>query len=148
MLKDLIAKGVPFHLLVLKVGDLYVLHKGVGHFFLTLHGTMHSVIGMQTVLKRPPPTDVSTVTREQFAELCTAFASAGGGTQEASSALFELKASAGAHGDGLYVKEASQASGDLACFRRGDAVRRRAPYPWVSLSTSTALDQDYMVRPG
>ena len=97
MLKDLIAKGVPFHLLVLKVGDLYVLHKGVGHFFLTLHGTMHSVIGMQTVLKRPPPTDVSTVTREQFAELCTAFASAGGGTQEASSALFELKASAGTH---------------------------------------------------
>ena len=120
MLKDLIAKGVPFHLLVLKVGDLYVLHKGVGHFFLTLHGTMHSVIGMQTVLKRPPPTDVSTVTREQFAELCTAFASAGGGTQEASSALFELKASAGTHGDGLYVKEASQASVTLPVF--GEAM--------------------------
>ena len=55
----MIAKGVPFHLLVLKVGDLYVLHKGVGHFFLTLHGTTHSFIGMQTVFKRPPPPTMS-----------------------------------------------------------------------------------------
>ena len=67
-----IAKGKQFYLLVLKVGDLYFLPKGVGHFFLTLHGTTHSVIGMQTVLKRPPPADVSIVTREQFAELCSA----------------------------------------------------------------------------
>ena len=55
MLKEWIAKGKPYYLFVLKVGDLYFLPKGVGHFFFTLHGTTHSVIGVQTVLKRPPP---------------------------------------------------------------------------------------------
>ena len=56
MLREWIAKGVRFYLGVLRVGDLYVLPKGMGHFFFTLPGTTHSVIGMQTVFKRPPPT--------------------------------------------------------------------------------------------
>ena len=119
MLKEWIAKGKPYYLLVLKVGDLYFLPKGVGHFFFTLRGTTYSVIGMQTVLKRPPPADVSIVTREQFAELCSAFASAGG-SRDGSAPLFEVKASADAGGDGLYVKEGFQAAVTLPVY--GEAM--------------------------
>ena len=118
MLKEWIAKGKPYYLFVLKVGDLYFLPKGVGHFFFTLHGTTHSVIGMQTVLKRPPSADVSTVTRVQFAELCDAIRSAVA-TQEAIAPLFEVKAS-GPNGGGLYVKEVSQAPITLPVF--GEAM--------------------------
>ena len=118
MLKEWIAKGKQFYLLVLKVGDLYFLPKGVGHFFITLRGTTHSVIGMQTVLKRPPPADVSIVTRVQFAELCDAIRSAVA-TQEAIAPLFEVKAS-GPNGGGLYVKEDFQAPVTLPVF--GEAM--------------------------
>ena len=52
VLNDLIDKGIQFCLLVLTVGDVYAIPKGVGHFFVTLSGTTHSVIGMQTVIKR------------------------------------------------------------------------------------------------
>ena len=118
MLKEWIAKGKPYYLLVLKVGDLYFLPKGVGHFFLTLHGTTHSVIGMQTVLKRPPPADVSTVTRVQFAELRDAVRRAVA-RQGAIAPLFEVKAPS-PNGDGLYVKDASQARVTLPVF--GEAM--------------------------
>ena len=112
---------MQFYLWVLKVGDLYVLPKGVGHFFFTLHGTTHSVIGMQTVFKRPPPDDVSTITRGQFAELCEAFKTAGR-SQDGSAPLFELKQSAAGAGggDGLYVKDGFQAPVPLPAF--GEAM--------------------------
>ena len=120
MLREWIAKGVRFYLGVLRVGDLYVLPKGMGHFFFTLPGTTHSVIGMQTVFKRPPPDGASTVTRGEFAALCEAFKSAGG-SQDYSAPLFEVKASAaGAGGDGLYVKEDFQAPVALPVF--GEAM--------------------------
>ena len=145
MLSDLIAKGVPFHLLVLRVGDLYVLPKGVGHFFFTLHGTTHSVIGMQTVLKRPPSDDVSTITRVQFAALCEAIRSAGD-AQEASAPLFEVKASAPATGR-LYLKEASHASVTLPVF--GEALlsgERRLTAQFLSAHRQRLMKTSWFIQ--
>lgn len=117
VLNDLIDKGIQFYLLVLTVGDVYAIPKGVGHFFVTLPDTTHSVIGMQTVIKRrpmgasghPAPGSIA-VSAAEYAQMQTDFRDAEPDEQVA--ALFDHRPSSipataarGDPGQGLFAQQ-------------------------------------------
>lgn len=113
VLTELMQAGIRFWFLVLKVGDLYGIPKGVGHFFYTLPGTTHSVIGMQTVLKRPrigvsggPPAHGSVpVSTAEYKKMQADFLPAEVDDEIAN--LFEVKSASSVGRKSLFLKETS-----------------------------------------